>query len=102
MRLQLERTGGFAGTVVRGTVDTRDLPPAEAAEYERLVTAADLPALAAAPPVPARGADRFSYLLTVTDGEPTSVRLPDGAIPPAVQPLVDRLMAVARRPRSSS
>lgn len=40
MRVQVERSGGFAGRTVRWAVDTDDLPPAAGEELRALVAAA--------------------------------------------------------------
>lgn len=98
MRIELVRTGGVAGVTLRCAVDTADLPAADAADLEQLVSAADLPAVAARPAIPPRGADRFQYDLTVDDGETRhAVRVRDGDLPPSLRPLIDRLLALARR-----
>ena len=59
MRIEVRRTGGFAGIARTFAVDTSKLPPARAAKIERL--ARSLTAGAAA-------ADAFSYEVTI-DGE---------------------------------
>ena len=64
MRIELRRSGGFAGNIRRPplVVDTSALPAAEALELEALAEAA----LAGAPPErPARGADRLQLELAV-------------------------------------
>ncbi len=74
MRVQVERSGGFAGRTVRWAVDTDDLPPAAGEELRALVAAAPAwaggsagggggPAAGAA----AGAADRFGYRLRATD-----------------------------------
>jgi hypothetical protein len=59
VRIELRRSGGFAGNIRRPplTVDTETLPPAEREELEALVERLDLQALAHAPG--RRGADRM-------------------------------------------
>jgi hypothetical protein len=59
MRIEVRRTGGFAGVARRFSVDTSGLPAARAARIERLARA-----LAAA----SSSADAFSYDVTV-DGQ---------------------------------
>ena len=75
---------------VAATVDTASLPPDEAAEVDRLVSALDLPGLAAAPArAPARGADRFQYDVTIARGpQSTSLTLPESAVPEDLKPLL--------------
>ena len=98
MRIHFERSGGFAGLVQRFSVDTSTLGPEQADEIERLVAAADLPRLAAHPPPPARGADRFQYDLTVSDGRDRhQVRVGEGSVPAQLRPLLDRLAQLRRR-----
>ena len=81
-RIELVRSGGFAGITRRSSLDVGE---EEAAEIERLLD--DLPA--ADPP---RGADRFQYELRVTRGDRTrAVTLHEGAIPEQIRPLIDRL-----------
>lgn len=88
MRLELERSGGFAGRTVRWSLDTGTLPSEEAAAV------ADLAAHAASwggPPAP--GSDRFAYRLRVLDGpSPVDVSFGEPG-PPAARPLLDRLRA---------
>lgn len=98
MRIEFERSGGVAGLVQRCSVDTATLPPQQARELERLVAAADLPGLVARPAPPGRGADRFQYDLTIVHGgESHRLRVRDGSVPPQLRPLLDRLLALARR-----
>jgi hypothetical protein len=103
VRVEVERSGGFAGMVTRRTLDTADLPPDEAGELRRLVAAADVAGLAqrlADAPAPARGgADRFQYDVTVHHGEQVDhVTVRDGSVPPELAPLLAR---VTRSPSST-
>jgi hypothetical protein len=99
IRIELERSGGFAGITLRSTLDTATLPPAQAAEVAALVDRVDLAALArqARQAGPPRGADRFQYDLTVErGGRRQHLSLPDGAVPDELRPLLDRMIAEAR------
>jgi len=60
MRIEVRRTGGFAGIARTFAVDTTTLPPARAAEIERLARTV----AASRSPTP----DAFSYDITI-DGE---------------------------------
>lgn len=83
MRIELERTGGFAGRTVRWSLDTDELEPAEAQRIDALVTEAQS---WAAPP--AEGADRFFYRLRLLgDEEPVEVTFGDPT-PDAARPLL--------------
>ena len=97
IRVEVERSGGFAGIVTRRRADTADLPPEQAGQLRALVAGVDLAALeqrlAAAPPAPAGGADRFQYDVTVHDGEHVHrFSVQDGSVPLELQPLLSGAM----------
>jgi len=73
VRITIDRSGGYANIPLHREIDTATLPPAEAAEIERLVATArkDRPN---APPV----ADGFTYEITV-DGVRHAVNESEGA-----------------------
>jgi hypothetical protein len=86
MRLQVRRTGGFAGIAREGpVVDTDTLAPEEAQELHALVEDAKLDEI---PEPGARGPDRFTYELTI-DGR--RLPLPEEAMTPARRALIKRL-----------
>jgi hypothetical protein len=102
MRIEFQRSGGFAGLRLATTVDTDKLPADEADELKRLVDAADffhLPATLKA----TRGADQFTYRLTVEAGDRQhTLEVSESAAPESLRPLLQRLAALARTaPRSS-
>lgn len=87
MRLQVRRTGGFAGIARESPVlDTEALPPEEAQELHALVEEAQLDDVPE--PGRARGPDRFTYEVTVGD---RSVTLPESEMTPARRELIKRL-----------
>jgi hypothetical protein len=93
-KVSMVREGGFAGVARSTEVDVAALPPDEAGRLTRLVEAARFFELPAVVPTPRQGADRFVYRVTVEgDGRRHSVRVADGAVPEALQPLIDYLMA---------
>lgn len=63
MRVQLERSGGFAGSTTTWSVDVDALDPDGRAELQSLLAEAGR-----WPTAPARGADRFSYRLVTHPG----------------------------------
>ncbi len=99
MRIQFERSGGFAGIPVTRTIDCEALPAEEERKLRELVESArffELPAvmLATEP-----GADRFHYKITVKmDDRIHSIRLDEASLPSALKPLLNWLMAAARKP----
>ncbi len=96
MRIEFERSGGIAGISLKTSVDTSQLPPAEAAQLEQLVHAADLALLRPRPPGP--GADRFQYDLTIWEGKRRQrVSLSETQLTPELRPLIELLLDRARR-----
>jgi hypothetical protein len=92
IRIELDRSGGFAGRTTRTAIDTDTLPADQAGEIERLVAGLDLAALAARPAAPPRGNDRFQYDLTIRLGDhPYHLTASEGSLPAELRPLIDRL-----------
>lgn len=104
-RIELVRSGGFAGVPLRAVVDTADEP--DGGWYDGELAALDLPALAssvgAAAPAGPGEPDRFVYELDVQDqGMHQRMAFGESALPEALRPLVDRLVTRARGGRSST
>ena len=97
LKVRFERSGGFAGMTLTREVDAAKLPPDEARRLRELVDGAGFFTLPASGP-PARGPDRFQYVVEVEQGgRRHSVRAGDDA-PEALQPLLEYLTRLARRP----
>ncbi len=98
VRVRVERSGGFAGVVLRGEADTADLDEEQAARLRDLAGRVDLAALAAGAPSPGR-ADRFRYDVEVCDdatsAESHRVQLGETAVPADLRHLIDHVL---RRP----
>jgi hypothetical protein len=100
MRIDFERTGGFAGVRLTATIDSDTLSPEEADNVREMVDAANFFNLP--PKIAAReqGVDRFQYRVTVeSEGRRHSVDIQEAAIPPPVRPLLQWLSAAARKKR---
>jgi len=90
VRVEVTRSGGFAGVARHAAVDSATLEPPAAAALVRLVDAADLDAPHAAP---AKGADRFQYDISVTAGGRTrSATVAEGAMTPQLKALVQHVL----------
>jgi hypothetical protein len=66
MRINFERSGGFANISLKAEIDPAELPPERAKELKRLVEKAhffDQPASSAPPSMP----DQFQYEVTIED-----------------------------------
>ena len=102
MRIDFERTGGFAGMRLAASFDTNTLPADQAGTLQRLITEAhffDLPARLPAPP---QAADQFQYHVTIeAEGKRHTVDVGEGAASPALQALLQQLTLLARSARSA-
>jgi hypothetical protein len=93
IRIDLVRSGGFAGISQHASVDTDKLPPEEAAGVAELVRAVDFDALAALASGPPRAPDRFQYDLDVQQGRRRHhLTLGERSVPPELRALIDHLM----------
>jgi hypothetical protein len=98
MRVEFERSGGFAGMRRSGSVNTGELTTGQALSLEEAVDAAqfwDLPCEIAGDP---RGADRFQYVVTVEAADRQhTVRVDESAMPEALSALVKAVTRLAGR-----
>ncbi len=99
MRIELNRSGGFANITRNVSIDTRDLPRETAQELADLINRINLPGLAGRSPIRRAGADRFQYDLTVTpdDREPYRVSIQEGDLTPELRSLIERMLAMKTR-----
>ncbi len=99
-RLELVRSGGFAGLSLRAEVDTSAADDPEARWYDDALAGVDVSALAGAASGASGtggGADRFVYRLAVErDGDRHELTFGEQAVPEPLRPVVDRLVARAR------
>jgi hypothetical protein len=93
IRIDLVRSGGFAGISRRASVDTDALPPAEAGRIAELVGAVDFDALAALATGPPGRPDRFQYDLDVRQGgRHHHLTLGERDAPPELRALIDHVL----------
>jgi hypothetical protein len=98
MKIDFERTGGFAGMKLQAAVRTETLSPEQAAELHALVAAADFFRLPAV--IVTSAPDQFHYRVTVAEGlRRHTIQTTDSAAPAALRPLLERLAALARATR---
>jgi hypothetical protein len=96
LSVELVRTGGYTGQAVRARLNTKNLPPADAAELGRLVAA-----VLALPPAPYRTGppipDAMHYRLNIATGaQRRTVEASDPDVPTEVRALVSHLLTVGR------
>jgi len=92
MRIFFERTGGFAGRKLEGTLDSTALPSSQARRLKELLKQSgffDLPPVLKSAH---SGADLFNYRVTVeTEDRIHTVEGSEAAIPGAMRPFLDFL-----------
>ena len=97
MKIHFERGGGFAGTHVTATIDSKELTQDEEQELGELINTANFFKLPPLMSSTKRGADRFNYKLTVeTEGKRHSVLIDEGAVTPELRTLLQWLTAKAK------
>lgn len=98
MRMTFERSGGFAGIIITKAFDSTTLPENEANQLRQLVDAANFFSLPKIIKSQDSQVDRFQYQLTVEDnGKQHTVEVSEQAMPATLKPLIEWLMAAARR-----
>ena len=98
LKVQWERTGGFAGMRTGSTVDLDSLSQADARQLRELVEASEFFNLPEEITGPEGGADRFSFILTVeTEKGLHTVHTGEEAAPPALRSLIQWLQKAARK-----
>jgi hypothetical protein len=92
MIIHLVRTGGFGGMRREVRIDTGSLPSVEGEGLERLVGDAGFFSLPEKFPAPPRGADYFTYSITVEDGgRRHTVGVAQPMVPEGLRPLIREL-----------
>jgi hypothetical protein len=99
MKIEFERTGGFAGLTLKKVIDSDKLPPEDANRLQRLIEASDFFNLPVAIAASGPSVDRFHYTVTVVEsGKKHTVDVDEAAVPPELKPLLQWLTAAARKP----
>ncbi len=96
VKIEFQRSGGFAGLTMRTEVDTSELPLEDAEVFERLVASLERSGVGASPS-PGKP-DRFQYELTVKRGKQSRrFQLAEQDLTPEARELVSLLVERARR-----
>ena len=97
MRINFERSGGFAGMRLAATIDSATLPADQASALQGLIDNAHFFDLPAKIPPPPQAADQFQYIVTVeAGGKRHTVDVGEGSASPALQALLQQLTSLAR------
>jgi hypothetical protein len=96
LRIEFQRSGGFAGLTMGTKIDTAEFPPEEARTFERLVESLEKSGVGDSPP-PGKP-DRFQYDLTITrGGKSRRFQLAEQELTPEARELVNLLVERARQ-----
>jgi len=99
MKINFERTGGFAGMKLAVNLDLDSLPPADAAALQKLIADADLFSIPD-PETQSSVRDGFQYTITaLRESQQRVLRVSDGSIPSQLLPLLNELSLRARTNR---
>lgn len=99
MKIEFERTGGFAGLTLKKVIDSDKLPPEDANKLHQLIEASDFFKLPEAISTSKPGVDQFHYTVTVdASGKKHTVDVDEAAVSTKLKPLLQWLNATARKP----
>jgi hypothetical protein len=97
VKVEMRRSGGFAGRTTQVRLDSARMAPAEGARLVLLVSAVDWSRLGRASAGPAVGADLMRYDLVVDQGSTRwEGTVADPSIPNELRPLLQFLTSAAR------
>jgi hypothetical protein len=100
MRIDFERTGGFMGRRIAGSLDTKALPMEEAMDILDMIDDASFFTLPEAVTEETGAADQFQYRLTVDyAGRQHTVETTDTGAPDSLRPLLSRLTTLTKTQR---
>jgi hypothetical protein len=89
MQISFERSGGFAGVILRADVDVDALSAADAKRVTQMIQDANFFDLPKRLTVPSPQPDRFQYKITITDkGKQKTVTTDDQTAPESLKPLI--------------
>jgi hypothetical protein len=92
MRISVERSGGFSGIRLKGSLDSATLPLSQARLLKQLLKKSGFFGLPAVLESRDQGPDRFNYKVTVETEEGThTIEAGEAAIPTPMRPFLDFL-----------
>ena len=94
MKIEFDKSGGFAGLAMSKSINSADLSPEESKKLSELINDSDFFNLPEEISSTKLGADKFQYRITVEDedsGKKHTVDVDESAIPPEVKPLIQWL-----------
>ena len=89
MKIELERSGGFAGIKLKKRLDSADLSPSEARRLESLLESSQFFEWTPERHKPEQGPDRFHYRLTIEAERGTrTIEGSEASLPLSLRPLL--------------
>jgi len=89
MKIQFERTGGFAGIKLKKSLDSANLSPSEAKDLESLLERSQFFDLPPERIKSSQGPDRFCYKLTIEAERGTrTMEVGEASLPLSMRPLL--------------
>lgn len=100
MKIHFQRTGGFGGMILSNDIKIEELSDDDAQELISKMEDADFFNLPEQMRASGRGVDRFQYQITAeTEQASHSVSVDESAIPETLEPLIKKLIRLARSTR---
>ncbi len=97
-RIEMTRSGGFAGVQLHSVIDSAELSPEEAAEFEAELDKIDTSFLEALPAHKAGPPDRFQYDIVIEHGgKQYKLTIGERDMPASLGPLLNRMVEMARQ-----
>lgn len=98
MRILFQRTGGFAGSKIEGTLDTSTLPQPQLRRLMKLLHQSGFFELSGTLPPPGAAPDAFTFRVTVeADQGSHTLEASEGSLPTSMRPLLDFLARSIRK-----
>jgi hypothetical protein len=98
MNIRFVRSGGFTGMRIAYELDTKTLSPDESQRVAAFVESANFFVLPEKIMLPGRGADQFTYTVTIDrEGTSHTIQVVETAVPATLRPLIRYLVDMAKK-----
>ena len=100
MRIDFQRSGGFAGLKLRLSLDVNTLPDEQAKAIRRMIDEANFLTIDEVLPGAPNVRDEYQYQITViTENIQHSIQAAESSMPESLRPFVEELTRLAREQR---
>lgn len=102
MKIEVRRSGGFAGLTTTFLVEEKFVTPVEVSQLEELVNKARFFDLSSKAPSRKHGADYYTYDITIEmNGKRHTVKTTDITISKSLRSMINRVMQIHNRPSNN-